>query len=606
MPLKDAPFSDKITLVQLDIGTQQTVWFNRAAGVWYVDFDAVYALIDAAFLAGVVAQSTGNIGSVSSDAAQLLSVPDLATCQATELSFYWNAAGRELYVHLQNGDEPSLHRLIIGVVYGVSNHAGVWGGTIYEPRLRSAPAITKSKDPLFFGRVSFDGGTIGIDNTDGFFDWAGEDNALFGNAVRIFQGFDDQDFAQFIPLANGVIENVRIGEAIMEVDMIDKRKGLSRKVPFRFFDTTTYPNLKPGSQGKVIPLAYGTLYNVPCVCTNEEAGGPPANYTFKICDCTDHAIKAITTVYVEGVTKATSATDLTLGTFSLSSANYTKGQLVTADIQGYKTAGGVLIENAADIILDLMNLHLGIADIPSAFNQAEWLVARASAMNVGMWTDKATEVYALIEDLCASSLLDFIQQDDGRFTLRAYTPNRAVSQTFAADELMEVPQIEYDTTQVLTDTDIEYARDQEADEPRHLIDTSQQAAIFALYKTYRGKPFETLLTNASDAQTYSNAILALSGAAQRLFTLPVKTQAIGREIGDFIICPIVRRGGAGFLGNVKAEIIRVSKDLLAAGIDLDCRIVELLPETALVEGPYYDDLYYLDDYYGVSDYQEVG
>lgn len=596
------PSTEKITIVELDLGTRQMVWFNWAAGVWYVDFDAVYDLIDGALLSGVSAQTTGHVRSVSSDAARLLSVADAATVQTTELSFFYDSSTRRVYIHLQNGDEPSLHRVMLGVVLGVATRAGIHNGMIYEGRLRSAPSISKSKDPLFFGRIAFEGGTIEIDNSDGEFDDVAEENDVFGGAVRIIQGFGGLEYPDFARMGSGAIEDFEIGPERMVVNMKDARASLSRKITTAVFDKTTYPYLKDSNVGKSIPVCWGVCRNVPVVCTNEDEAPAPANYTFKLADTTNHELHAITTVRVNGVAKATSASDLAAGTFSLASANYSPGDEVTADIEGYEDASGNLIENALDVILDILETYFGIQYIPSIFNQGEWSAATALAPDVCYFGNDPTEAIQIIEEICASSRLSFIVQDDDRYTARVYNPNRAVSQTFLRADLLEIPTIAYKTAEVLTSTRVGYNKDWSRNEWVWLHDTSQEDAIYERYGIYREETFETLLKDATAAQAFSDDILELSGEVSRTVSLRMKLQPLGREIGDFIIADIGRRHGAEKLA--KLEIMGFSRDLVRAETTLDCRIVEMIPATVYVQGGYWSEGYWGDGEWAAT-YEEV-
>lgn len=586
------PSSKKIVLVELDIGAQQTIWFNWAAGTWYVDFDAIYDLIDGTLLAGVVAQSTGDVGSVSSDAAQLLAVSDAATVQTTELSFFYDPTTRRVYIHLQDGDEPSLHRVILGITYGVANHAGIYNGMIYEGRLLSAPSIAKSKDPLFFGRVAFDGGRIEIDNADGFFDSLGEDNDVFGNAVRILMGFDDMDYGDFARIGSGIIESIEIGAEALAVVMKDSRWSLTRQLPVNTFDQTTYPNLSDKNVGKSIPVAWGVCRNVPVICTNEDESPAPANYTFKFLDTTNHEAHALTTVRVNGVVKSTSASSLANGTFSLAAANYSPGDEVTADIEGFEDGSGNLISNALDVILDILDSYLGVEYIASAFNQAEWAAATAAAADICYFGDSPVEAISIIEEICASARVAFIVQDDGRFTARKYTPYRAVQQTFQREDLLESPAVTYDPTEVLTSTLVGYSRDWSTGDHVWLHDIANEATTYAKYKTYRERSFETLLVDAAAAQAFSDDVLLLSGAVARRTTLRMKVQPLGREVMDFVDVNLGRKAGVDRWA--KAEITGITKDLVAAEIRVDCRIEEFYPDTVDQRGWYYS----LNTYYG--------
>jgi hypothetical protein len=232
----------------------------------------------------------------------------------------------------------------------------------------------------------------------------------------------------------------------------------------------------------------------------------------------------------------------------------------------------VLIANPGDIILDLLNLYLGIPYTGVFFNTAEWAAASAEAMVVGIFVDEAREVFEIIEDICASTLLNMIQQDDGLLTLRIYDPSRAVLDTYAADQLQDTPTVEYDATQVLTSTMIGYGRNWATGAFNRLHDISQEAAIFGVFKCYRERPFDTLLTNATDAQTFSTAILSVAGKVLTRVSARFKLEPVGREIMDFVMLPIYRQGKA-MLGMQKCEVLSFSKDLMGASVTLGCRVV---------------------------------
>lgn len=122
MGTKLSPHSQKITLVEIDFGQAQTLFFNWTAGVWYVDFDAIYALIDPIYLVGVYPQpAISMVGSVMENGIQLATVATVALCISTNASFFYDITDRRLYIHLAGGAEPSTRIVIIGVTAGISN-----------------------------------------------------------------------------------------------------------------------------------------------------------------------------------------------------------------------------------------------------------------------------------------------------------------------------------------------------------------------------------------------------------------------------------------------------------------------------------------------------
>jgi len=611
---KDRPYSEKHALTQINIGINQTVWFNYSAFTYYVDFDAIYALIDAALLSGVTAQSIVDVGGVSSDAAPLLEVASIVTCESTELSYFWDPANRALYIHLQNHDCPSMHTVVIGTVYGVANHAGTWGGTYYEPRLLSAPAIAKSKDPLFYGVIAISGWTITIDNkpdpgaTTGPFDRMLEDLDVFGNRAKSLIGFDDDEYADFTVVADGFISPVETGAEQVVIGVKDLREQLRAKVPSAFFDATTYPNLEPGNIGKGIPLGYGVIKNAPVVCTNEAELPAPATFSFKICDMTNHAaIFAITTVRVDGVVKVPTATSLVNATFTLATADYDPGQEVTVDYSGYEDAGGDLISDAVSVMQDLMTTWAEIPYLSETFDQGEWETARAVAPDIGLFIADEREILDAVQDICFSAQINLIPRDDGRFTARKYNSQAAYKHEIRQDEIIigSLSPVKADPSEVISSARVGHSKDWTEGTLQYVNDISRQAEVLLRYKRKNPQTFDTLLTSAADAQAFATYILGIGAYVARVFSLRTKMQSLGIELMDVIKCPYRRRSGVGMLGDVKAEVIGVSKNFDSMEIELTLRIMEVYPDTTYVQGGYWGDRYWGDGVWAVTQDQEV-
>lgn len=596
--LLNKPDTKKILLCELDIGQIQGFWTNWRAGVWYVNFNLVYPDIDASLLTGVSIQDITRIGSVKANGISLSAVSSKEAVQENDSSFFFDDLFKALYVHCPGGDDPAIFNMMIGEAWGFANHAGVYNNFIYEGRLLSIPSISKSKDPLFFGVVSFEGGDVTIDNGDGAFDRFGEDRDVFGNSARILLGFEGLAYSQFIPLFSGFIEDMVISASAMKVSTRDKRKQLSRKLPVNAFEATAYPDIKDKNVGKPIPIAYGTIKNAPVICVNEEESPAPANYDFLLCDTEFHSIDSIIEVRVDGVMKAVSASDLDAGTFSLAAANYSPGDDVTCDFNGYVDALGNLIENGLDVVRDLLKNYYNINFNSNFFNMAHWDSSRAR--NIGRFLNEEKELIDIIGEIAESIQGDFIVEDDGRFAFRIYYAEAAPVATIAADQLLEIPEIEYDSVEVLSSLIVGYAKDWAEDEFLLLPDKSREETVYRKFKTYRSKIFETLLTTEADAQAWADTQLDRSGDVKKIFPVITKPQVIRREIGDLIYA-FVSRPQSTMLGKVKAEIVGIDKNGDGMTVRLECRLIEILSETYVEHDAYYGDTYYGDHYYGITE-----
>ncbi len=565
MGTKDSPQTKKITLVEIDFLQSQKQWFNWSAATWYVNFAVYYPLIGADFLNGISPEAITAVGSVLCDGVALTSVASDALTVSTAGSWYFDQVARTLYVHALDSNDPSLHVLSLGVTFGCADQAGYWNTLYYDARLKSKPTLTKAKDPLFFGRIVFGGSTTGLENADGLFDLIAENGgALFGAQIRHFQGFDTDAYAAFTRLDTSVVQNVHVMQDIFQLDFVDRRSFFSVKAPSRVFDVTTYPNIKTTNIGKEIPLAYGTILGMQVMCVDEAIGGSPTQYNFKICDTADHAngIQSIDNVYVDGKIVTPTSSSLTNGTFILALADYKPGNTVTADVHGYKDGSSNFISCATDVILDLLSIYYAMTYISANYNLTEWAAAKTLQGatlpgGIGLVVEKATEVFTIVEDICASTLLNLIPQDSGVLTLRMYDPNRATTQTFKADEVMAIPARDYDTTQVISSTMVGYAKDWAKGSWQQLHDLSKQAAIYAVYKVNRETAFNTLLTTAADAQTFSTLMLQLAGAVLSRLTVNFKMSPLGCEIMDFVSVPVVR--ASKVVQTVIMEVLQIDK-----------------------------------------------
>ncbi len=595
---KIRPSSRKVALSEWSFGQKQKIFFNFSPGVYYVMFSAIYPLIDASFLNGVTAQNISDVGSVSSNAAACLKVNSVATVEAVELSFYSDPALRGLWFHLQNGDPPSLHRVVIGVVFGAANRPGVWGTTYYAPRIDSAPALVKRRDPLSFGPIAYPSFSVTLKNdpdprrSAGPFDDLPRKRYVYGSRIRSLVGFDDDQYADFSVAATGFVNRVRLGQQKLTIGAEDIRRVFDKKVPINFFKVADYPNLDPKNEGKVIPLGYGVVIRQKVTCTNEKQASP-VSYSFKICDMSFHSsIHAITAVYVDGVAKTPTATSLADATFTLSTSDYSPGKTVTVDYSGYRdNVAGTLIENSLDVIKDMMVNLLKIPFLPETYDIPLWLALRAAVPNVGFCVDAEKQASELIETICRGALIFMDTHPDGRYVPKRCVQNPATRLKLKASDLLRASEIELDidTSKIISMARIGHSRDWSTGQSQYYTFDEFATQVKELYgeSVDDYETFETFLRSEADARACAIGIMSVAAKEQIKFTARTKMQALGIELGDAIEVPLYRQTGQGFVGMVKAEVIGVPLNLDDMEIPLECRIIEFIPETIYVQGAYW-------------------
>tara|TARA_Y100000310_G_scaffold282686_1_gene304096 strand:- start:1358 stop:3175 length:1818 start_codon:yes stop_codon:yes gene_type:complete len=599
--LAQKPITKKNVLVEVDLTTIQQFWANYTEHTFFLDFDQVYDDIGSAFLSGVDTLATARVGSVLEDGIAMVEVNTSGSAVTTEKSFHWDQAGRQLFIHCSNGDEPALHDLRIGEPSGFSKQPVVFNGVPYHSRLLSVPKISKARDPNYFSVIAFRGGAVIIDNHDGEFDtWAEDNNDVYGNPVRILLGFDDDPYSEYRKMFSGYIERVDIGPDSMVLDIQDGRKQLSRVIPENTYVTddrglaftpATYPNLSLLNQGRPIPYAYGTIKKAEAVCLNEEVQGG-ATYTFKLADTSYHSIKSIDTVYVATAgglesTVVPASTDLREAEFVLQASAYAPGNLVTCDFKGFdnsadKDSSGTLIENALDVIADLLEEFYKVTFNSSFYDTSEW--PTASAPNIGYLIDSPVEVTEAIGRIASSVPGNFIIKDDGTYMFRIYDGTASAVQSIKATELFEPPRVRYDSDRLVNSVRVGYGQAHHASRQaghvgvqvrsagyRWLTIRNFEAASFAKYKTYRERNYETLLIDGTAASVFGSAQLTYFADIHGEFDADVAMQLAEREVMDLINVD-VDRANSTMLGTKKIEIVGLTKDLDRARIVARCRI----------------------------------
>jgi len=243
-------------LFDIDITQLNIQWVNHGAGVWAVSADGLYPWVDSSLLTGLTAQSITNVGSVLIDSEQMTQSGTLLACSDNESTFYWD--GSTLYIHPTHGDSPFMHTINIGVVYGFSREGftPVGGLSYYESRLLGVPSISQARDPLFYGKLQYEGGRAELNNGDGDLDQLGEDNNAYGNQARVSIGTEDLPATDYERIFTGYVETIDIDEQQVSVSFRDKRKQLSKKVTYSCTSKNALDAIV-----EILNLNYGIPYN---------------------------------------------------------------------------------------------------------------------------------------------------------------------------------------------------------------------------------------------------------------------------------------------------------------------------------------------------------
>jgi hypothetical protein len=223
-----------LVLVEVDISQLNEEWVNIGAGIWEVNAEKIYAYVDSTWQNGLTAQDFGYVGSVYEDSRQLVRVATKAELTTQQTSFFYDPDTRSLYVRCTNRDNPLMHVIHLGIISPMSYRDFSISGlnTQVKGRVKTIPGISLKRDPLFFGKLSYEGGSLTVINNDGDFDLYGENNNLFGNEVRIKTGLIDTAYEDWITLLTRNIETVDVTEDDTNYSLIDRRKYLSKRIRY--------------------------------------------------------------------------------------------------------------------------------------------------------------------------------------------------------------------------------------------------------------------------------------------------------------------------------------------------------------------------------------
>ncbi len=572
--------SEKIVLIDQDIGRLQEEWNNERAGVWGHRFETYKETYHAlgqgnlgyGSLGGSGTFKSGNkthpraIGSVNADATDYTQQGSIASVQANVQSFWYDYDTSKIYINCAGFDDPAIFTVVLGITLALSNKAIHIDGVYFEPRILGVPVLSKTKDPLFYGIIKHDGGSIEYDNHDGFFNAVTEDY-IFGRPVVMRYGGNYHNlimpYANYRKVFTGHVENSLTDWETFTVDIVHNIKRLAKTIPVRKYNQTDFPDLNDDDIGKPRPIAYGQVYHAEVVCTNKNGSAP---WTFECADTTDHTsgILSVTAAYKAGVSIAIDSQSVAGGTFNIADANYTptgadRGAVWTADFSGYAIADA-MITNACDIIKDINSVYGSITFNSTNYDDTEWNTEDDDALDCAIFINKEINIEDSIEQLSLSTFGSFIEKDDGRFTFRIVDIMADADETIGKDKITGSPVVSHDGTLFLSSCNIGYTKDWSKRAFRWLNEVTDEDDIATKYGRRSEEKFETLLTNATDAQTLATRIMVYYGKIKSDVIVIVPIEYIDFEIGDIKNINTDRKKTA-FMGTVKVEIIGITKNI---------------------------------------------
>lgn len=223
-----------IRLIEVDILTINTQWINAGAGIWCLNLDGLYSWVDATLLNGFTGFAINDIGSVCIDYTVFLQrVNNLSDLNGLG-NFYYDLSSKFLYICLPNYDSPFIHSVKIGPSYGFIDKTfnPINSNSFYDNRIINFPDVSFSRDPMFFGKLSFGDLSFTIANGDGLFDDFADYNSIYGNPARVKVGFEEIDISEYKTIYSAYVTNVSLDEETFTFTISDKRKQLTKPITY--------------------------------------------------------------------------------------------------------------------------------------------------------------------------------------------------------------------------------------------------------------------------------------------------------------------------------------------------------------------------------------
>lgn len=587
--------SKKIVLVHYHLEVQNLEWVVYSPFNYYCNFDATYSGVSSIFLSHYSGRTdVKHIGIVREEQGFLAKETSIANVESTAGTFFWDGANNNLHVHCLDDNHPRNKITNIGITQGWISGNGedspegpnTYSGFLHEYRIESLPGVSASRPNNFYGVMVNPGGSVAVKNQDAFFNSFLDDYYLAGNMADIYIGFEDLPFSEFKKVFTGTSENISIGQ-IMNIDFADAKEILQEQIPNKELTQSYYPNLSDNNIGKFKPYRYGYCNRVECICLNEDEGG--SSFTFLAADTTHHSIKEISTIYntTENTNPTAVTTNLRNGTFTLSSSDYTKGDEILVDMQGYddstgKDGSGSLISETLDVMKDILVTQYGYEYSDTFFLTSEWDDSSDQDYDVGLSLEKGTKIIDIMKDLALTIPGYFEYTTDRKFSFRNYNVARTIYDTIKKEEILNYFEPRVDLTEGATSIRCGYAKRWKDDDYRYQLDDTQKNTLVYEFKRFQPQQQETLLYDLAGANSFNSRYMDLYGGQFPVVEIELKMQVAGIKPLDMIDVELDRHDSS-FLGIKTCEVISVSYDFSSFTMTLKLRIIEDTQWTTLVD-----------------------
>lgn len=512
------PHIKRILLAEITAGEHLKFWTLNSGSTYY-------------------ATANNQVADVKEDGTSLVSRASIALVDANPGSYFYDAAADRVYVKTSGSDSPYGYTLQAIVQFYFSNHPKIFNSQLYESMLSSTPGISLRVQRKFTGIPQIGGGSIGLVNSDGFFDGL-TDLQWDAGSVVVKLGVDvpgrtEMAYADYETMGSWLIQSWSKTDRSFTLSVKEHKIETKKKIPYTFYDRDTYPGILSDDIGKPIQIGYGVIKDAEPVVIHI------VNRQFKVAG---HAIISFDGVRVKNETTgvwdtvAFATTDTTKAEFTLGSADWAEGKKVAVDFTGKAKSGVVVMDNASDVIKDVLETYLLVPSgkIDSASFTAAYDVLdrgvddnttkRFSRGALGVYISKTETVESIINsiDIVIGSYI--FSDSAGSFFYRIFEPKPGEGKVeFDTREIHRFREVT-ENKELISKINVLYNK-------RIVNDWSESVVIEMTEKQYlhnqpspSSRDINAVVSDTDDARRLGQALINYEGNPERVYEISVKAR----------------------------------------------------------------------------------
>ena len=426
---------------------------------------------------------------------------------AEPFTFFFDNALQTLWVHIGRTDSPFTTVYFYGLAQGFAQGKMVYvDNEAFLPLIESTPGLRQQQDLDGVAVLSFITGSVSISNLSGRLDNL-IPQPVYGNDVLIYHLPDGESGHytrdDLLQVASVFVEDYDLSTQKIDLRIQDRRKAQNIDIPVDRFNDTDYPNIYPETNGKVIPVLWGTAREIPAVVTNGEVTTGNVTYRAALLLTNIGTVQVETDAGWETVTPLN--TSLATGEFELSAGDARDANGNPLDCKLVDSTG-IAISRITDVIKDASERFGDVAYTASNYDITEWEAEELTLTSTGgYYIDSEKRLFDVILDLQNGANVGFRYEikPDGRRTIRiddeTRTPVAYISNTIIANR--DNINVKTDSRLLAAEIIVKYGLSYQSGRSLRYVDTTERQKVLDIYNQAPRREYPLQTNSAINTET---------------------------------------------------------------------------------------------------------